>query len=160
MDLLIPPKRALAFRQMLDTIKDLSVTDINVCLNSDGINIQTLDISHVSVILLKLEKTYFDKYDWSGDTILGLNLNILTKILKPITKLDSLQLCKKYNQDTLTITILNETRTQTFIIPLFDFITDELKIPAINYSLVYKINSDEFSNLISDISLVKGPDIT
>ena len=56
MDLTIEKKRALGFRQILDTIKDLPITDTNICIK-EGLYIETIDPSHVSVIILNSTST-------------------------------------------------------------------------------------------------------
>ena len=160
MEFVIVKKRAQAFKQMLETIKDLSVTDTNISFSENGLIIKSMDVAHVSVIILDIEKSYFSNYNCTTPIVLGVNLNILTKLLKSISKLDTLVFLKHPAKDTLNISISNETRTQHFEIPLFEFISDELNIPNIDYKLVYRLDTDQFSNILSDISLVEGRDIT
>lgn len=160
MEFTIVEKRAQAFRQMLETVKELSVTDTNISFSESGLIIKSMDAAHTSVVILDIEKNYFSNYSCNSPIVLGVNLNILTKLLKSISKLDTLIFLKHPAKDTLNISISNITRTQHFEIPLFEFISDELSIPNMDYKVIYKLDTDEFSNILSDISLVEGRDIT
>lgn len=160
MDLNIGKKRALGFRQILDTIKDLPITDTNLTIGVEGLSIESMDPSHVSVIILKLDKSYFSEYKCNETIVLGINLVILGKIFKSITKTESLRLYKEIDEDYLNIKIYNETRSQEFNIPLFDLTLESLGIPEMNYPIIYSLSCEEFSRILSDISLVESRDVT
>jgi proliferating cell nuclear antigen len=160
MELTIVNKRSLEFKQILDTIHELPISETNLNFNENGLNIQTMDSSHVSVVMLDIDKQFFDKYQCISPITIGINLDLLTKLLKSVTKKDHLRLVKNDIDDYLFLSIYNDVRTQDFNVPLFEFSTDALSIPSIDYRLVYNISSDEFSKVLNDISLVDGRDIT
>ncbi len=160
MELTIVNKRSLGFKQILDTIHELPITETNLNFTHKGLDIQTMDASHVSVVILNIDREYFETYQCETPVTIGINLDILTKLLKSVTKLDSLTLAKRQEDDYLYLSINNKSRTQEFNVPIFEFNTDAMSIPEIEYPVIYTVDSDEFGKILNDISLVDGRDVT
>ena len=59
----------------------LFTENVNVYFREDELFIQGMDKSHVSIFEIKLPKDWFDKYELSTEIILGINTNILFKVL-------------------------------------------------------------------------------
>ncbi len=60
-------------KKIVEAMKDL-VTDANLECNEDGIKLQAMDSSHVSLISLSLAKEGFAEYRCDRSLFLGLNL--------------------------------------------------------------------------------------
>ena len=101
MELTIVNKRSLEFKQILDTIHELPISETNLNFNENGLNIQTMDSSHVSVVMLDIDKQFFDKSQCISPITIGINLDLLTKLLKSVTKKDHLRLVKNDIDDYL-----------------------------------------------------------
>ncbi len=160
MEIVVPETKATDFKQIFDTIREVPIEETNLDINSEGISLQTMDSTHVSVVSLVIDKTYFEKYICQKPLALGVNLVILTKLLKSVSKQDTITLATESNSEYLVLSLKNKVRQQTFHIPLFDLNLENLKIPSQNYALIYSVNSQEFSRILNDVSLVEGKEIT
>jgi proliferating cell nuclear antigen len=59
-----------------------SFTDtVNIQFTEEGLSIQTMDNSHISVVELTIPAGWFNDYECPESVILGVNINILSKIL-------------------------------------------------------------------------------
>eukprot|EP01138_Halocafeteria_seosinensis_P008890 gb/GECG01009086.1/.p1 GENE.gb/GECG01009086.1/~~gb/GECG01009086.1/.p1 ORF type:complete len:132 (+),score=9.17 gb/GECG01009086.1/:1-396(+) len=69
------------FKMVVEAMKDL-VTDANLDCSKEGISLQAMDSSHVSLVSLLLRGQDFDHYRCDQEMSLGLNMVALSKILK------------------------------------------------------------------------------
>jgi len=59
-----------------------SFTDtVNIQFTEEGLSVQTMDNSHISVVELSIPAGWFNEYECPESVILGVNINILSKIL-------------------------------------------------------------------------------
>ena len=70
----------------------LFTENVNVYFREDELFIQGMDKSHVSIFEIKLPKDWFDKYELSTEIILGINTNILFKVLNTREKTHDIQI--------------------------------------------------------------------
>ena len=69
------------FKKIIEAMKDL-VTEGNLDCSGNGIAMQAMDSSHVSLIAMMLREEGFDHYRCDRNISLGINLATLSKILK------------------------------------------------------------------------------
>ena len=79
-----------------------SFTDtVNIQFTEEGLSIQTMDNSHISVVELIIPAGWFNEYECPESVILGVNINILSKILAAKDKSQILTI--NHTQDKLEI---------------------------------------------------------
>ena len=66
-------KQGRIFKEIIEAMKDL-VTDANLECGEDGLKLQAMDSSHVSLISLAMTKEGFDEFRCDRSLFLGLNL--------------------------------------------------------------------------------------
>ena len=68
-------------KKLIEAVKDL-VTEANFDCTSEGIQVQAMDSSHVSLVGILLKADGFEHYRCDKSVSLGMNLASLSKILK------------------------------------------------------------------------------
>ena len=66
------------------------VTDVNIVISKEKFYIQSMDSSHACLVEINIEASWFDNYEVDEDEVLGINSEILFKIIdcwKKIKKL-------------------------------------------------------------------------
>ena len=96
-------QQASLLKKILESVKDL-VNDANFDCSSEGIALQSMDSSHVSLVALLLRHDGFTNYRCDRNIALGINLGSMSKILK----------CAG-NDDSVTIKAEDEGDKVTFI---------------------------------------------
>ena len=135
----------------------LFTESVSIIFSKDGLYFQTMDTSRVSIIELKIPNTWFNKYTFTnkGDIVLGINTNILFKILNARDKSQKLQIVYETNSnDTLELHFTSEDKTvfdKHFSFPLMDLETESMNIPEIEYSAEFSLPSNHFSVLINQL---------
>jgi proliferating cell nuclear antigen len=128
---------------------------LSVTFTPDGLYLQTMDSSRVSIIELNINKAWFDLYKCEAGVVLGIPVNILFKILNVREKVQSIQLIYESNgRDTLSIHFTSDDKTifnKYFQCPLLDIETETMQIPDIEYSAEFSLPSTMFSTLINQL---------
>jgi len=97
------PAKSEAFTAIVQNIRTFTET-INIQFTDEGLSIQTMDTSHISVVELKIPAGWFTEYECPQSETLGVNFGILSKILATKDKSQSLTLNhSKENEDKLEI---------------------------------------------------------
>ena len=144
-------KDNLLLKNILELFKD-AVMDATIKCRNDGIFLQSMDSSHISMASFKLGPDVFDIFEYNNDIDLGLNLETLHKILKVVTKGDELGLeSNDNNTDQVTITIKNaDTKKEyMFDMKLMDIESEELEVPPLIIGWRVSIDSSEFLKNVS-----------
>jgi proliferating cell nuclear antigen len=89
-------------KSVVDAIKDL-VTDANFDCSDEGLDIQSMDSSHVALVCVKLAAAAFDHYRCDRALSLGFNSANLNKIFKMMGRDDIVILKADDDGDTLTL---------------------------------------------------------
>ena len=79
------------FKKVMETLKDICC-DINLECDDSGIKIQAMDVSHVALVLLKLQDTFFKHYRCDSYCSIGLNLSHFLKLLSCVKDDNSITL--------------------------------------------------------------------
>merc|ERR1712159_298158 len=68
-------------KKLVEAVKDL-VTEANFDCDAQGISLQAMDSSHVSLVAMQLKADGFEHYRCDRSMSIGMNLASLSKILK------------------------------------------------------------------------------
>ncbi|XP_072165057.1 proliferating cell nuclear antigen-like [Diadema setosum] len=140
-------------KKALEAIKEM-VKDGNWECSSSGISMQSMDFSHVALIMLNLKESLFDKYRCDRNVTLGLNHETLSKILKCAANDDVITLKASDQPDEINILFQssNDEKTSEFVVKLIDFDGEQLGIPDTEYTATIKLPSQEFQRICRDLS--------
>ncbi len=159
MDLIINHTNAHIFKKILDIIYEYPITSCNIKVTETGLYLETMCSSHISVIIVNLHKGFFKYYKYEKTEILGINLLIITTLLKALGKTDNIRLYANGIDNYLGMDIYNDNLKKIYSIPLFSLVTDSLDIPNINYTKIYRLDGKLFYDILQDVSLVKTNDV-
>merc|ERR1712060_971476 len=94
-------QQAVLLKKVVDAIKDLC-KDVNFDCSEKGLQVQSMDSSHVDLVSLLLRESAFSEFKCDRPTSLGMNVDSLAKILKMCGTTDSLKLRRRADADTVS----------------------------------------------------------
>lgn len=144
--------KASVLKKIIDAIKDL-VEDVNLDINDTGVHFQAMDLSHVSLISLELQKSLFIHFSCDRDVSVGINLPSFSKFLKCAGNDDILTLKLLDDAETLSIVFEsdNKGRLSEFKLKLIDIDVEKLSIPDQNFDATCTLSSLEFHRTVRDM---------
>tara|TARA_B110000967_G_C18889209_1_gene566145 strand:+ start:2758 stop:3543 length:786 start_codon:yes stop_codon:yes gene_type:complete len=155
---IIDPSRAEKFCNLFQHVK-LFTNNVNITFYEDRMYLQTMDSSRVSIFEIYLPNEWFNTYDYthSEPIILGVNADILFKVLNTRDKQQSLQLVFDPDQsDKLIIHFVSDNKTifdKHFEIPLMEIDIDTLEIPVFESDADIMIPSSKFAEIINQLQI-------
>ena len=152
------PDFLLKYFKSIEEIIDI----LTIIIDKNGLSIQTMDNSHISVIDSFIDKEEFSSYNYTANNktiIIGVNLKQLCKILSVTDKLDTVLLSLDKGLDKLTLIFENIYRKSEFIMRLIDTDLDTLDIPSLDYEQEIDISFNRFNRLCQEINIVKSKNI-
>ncbi|XP_038061632.1 proliferating cell nuclear antigen-like [Patiria miniata] len=142
-------------KKIIESLKDL-FADANFDCSSSGITLQDMDSSHVALCYLKLrsDEEGFEDYRCDRNITLGVNLGLMSKILKCAGNDDVVTLRAEDEPNILTFIFdsKNSERVSKYDIKLMEIDSELLGIPDTDYSCVVKMPSHEFQRICSNLS--------
>ena len=148
--------QASAFKSIFEVLKDV-LNDVNIIFTPSGMNILTLDTARVALINLTLSAENFEEYECEYETVVGINMANLFKLLKIIGNNDTLEL-DVINRDALNIVIENvEKKSNTvFTLKLLDINDDRIEMPDVPVESITTITSMDFQRLCRDMGNISN----
>jgi proliferating cell nuclear antigen len=148
-------ENATTLKRVLDAIKDL-VTDVNWDCSSQGITLQAMDSSHVSLVSLVLTPESVEEYRCDNNMSLGINMASMTKIMKCADNNDRTILRAEPDSDIVTFVFENSDKDKLseYEMKLMDIDSEHLGIPDQTYGAVVRMPSAEFQRIIRDLSTI------
>lgn len=146
-------KKAEQFVFIFQFLK-LFTNSLNIGFNKDRFYVQGMDNSHVSVFEASLNSDWFDVYDVTEDTVIGVNVSLFFKILN--IRSDSHKINIIQNQDNLDVELISDLKSEYdkfFNMPLMDLETDHLDIKETDSTLIFSMESKKFKTLIDQFSI-------
>jgi len=144
--------QAVLLKKTVDAMKDLC-KDVNFDVSEKGMQVQSMDSSHVALVSLMLRESAFSEFKCDRPSSLGMNVESLSKILKICGPNDSLKL--KYANDSDTVNFQCETaeedRIADFDLKLMQIESEHMEIPEQQYKVVAKLPSSEFLRICRDL---------
>ncbi|CCW67815.1 unnamed protein product [Phytomonas sp. Hart1] len=145
---------ASLWKRLVECVNGL-VNEANFDCNPGGLSIQAMDTSHVALVHMLLRDDCFIKYQCERNSILGLNLASLSKVLKIVDSTDSLTL--RHDDDSDLVTLLSEnaekTRKCEYQLKLLDIEAEAMGIPELDYRSTVTLNSNEFAKIVRDMAI-------
>ena len=74
-------QQAVLLKKVVDSMKDLC-KDVNFDCSERGLQVQSMDSSHVALVSLLLRESAFSEFKCDRPTSLGMNVDLLAKTLK------------------------------------------------------------------------------
>ena len=131
-----------------------------ICANLEvgRMHIQGMDKSHICLFDIKLDKTWFAKYDVSNNTRICFDTNVFHSIIS--TKGENQDLIitmEDAGQETLHIKFDSPDAKKgdfkkSFKMPLADYDYDEMYIPEVDYDAEFALSSKQLSEMFSQLS--------
>jgi len=143
------------FRKVIGAITEL-VTEANFDVSEEGVNLQAMDSSHVSLVALQLRAAGFEGFTSQRGMSLGMNLASLTKVLKCMNSKDSITMRAQDNADSCAFIFESEQedRISNFDLKLMDIDAEQLGIPETEYQCVVRMPADEFQRICRDMQVL------
>ena len=145
---------ASKFSFLLQNLKIFAET-INFVFQPGYLYIQSMDKAHVMLFEINLEKSSFDEYDVAENVTIGLNTNILSKLLSIREKGHSIHFSKS-KSDTIDISFHSDDKNiynKDFTIPLVDIDYEQMQIPKSEDTAEFALPSLKFHNIIQQLKL-------
>lgn len=142
-------------KKIIESIREL-VKDANLDCDENGITMQAMDSSHVSLCALALNAQAFDEYRCDKALTLGVNTDNFAKLLKCSGNEDIVTLKSEEESDLLTMNFESpkNDRTSEFALKLMDIESEHLGIPDTEYKCTVKMPSGEFQRIIRDLQVL------
>jgi len=137
-----------------ETIKKLFVVfndlvDVaNLSFTGDGLNVQSMDTSHVSLINLKIGKSYFKEYSIDQEANIGVKISNFVRILECIGN-DEVTISFTYdNPDELII----KSDYSDFKMKTIDIDTEEMEIPEMDIDVLIDADSSVIQKYLKNMA--------
>merc|ERR1719356_135774 len=133
-------------------MKDLC-KDINFDCSEKGLQVQSMDSSHVALVSLLLRESAFSNFKCERATSLGMNVESLSKILKMCSPNDSLKLRWQSGADNVNFQCEggDDDRIADFDLKLMQIESEHMEIPEQQYKVVARLPSAEFLRICRDL---------
>jgi proliferating cell nuclear antigen len=138
-----------SFSRAIEVLSEL-VTEVRIKVNEFGMSIAAIDPANVAMIMLKLPRSAFSKFETENET-LGINLDSLKRILKRCGNRTPLILERKENF--LNIQIMDRIK-RNFSLNLIEIERQEKEMPNLDYSSRIEISSLDLISAIEDCIVV------
>lgn len=141
------------FKKIVDAVKEI-VTETNITVNENGLEIQAMDHSHVALVQVKIEKDKFLAFKCVKNRELGINLLNLSKILKSCGAEDKVTFIQEEKiEDKMKMCFENlaQTRSAEFMINLNQIECEKFELPDMEHDLKFIMPSKEFNKLCNDL---------
>merc|ERR1712166_246966 len=143
---------AVLLKKTVDAMKDLC-KDVNFDVSEKGLQVQSMDSSHVALVSLMLRESAFAEFKCDRPTSLGMNVDSLSKILKMCGPNDSLKLRWQNEADVISFQCESgdDDRISDFELKLMQIESEHMEIPEQQYKVVVKMPSGEFQKICRDL---------
>lgn len=147
-------------KKVVDSLKDL-LNEASFNLSNEGIVLESIDSSHVTLVSLLLRADGFEKFRCDRNMPVGINMSSLSKIIRAAGNDDSITLRADDNGDCLGMVFEapNGGRVCDYDLKLIDLNGDGVGVPEMEYDVSVRIPSDEFQRICRDLSAL-GESVT
>lgn len=146
-------QQASFFKKIIDSLSGL-IEDVAFQCEKRGVELQAMDVSHVSLISIKLPADLFESYRCDSPMSLTFNVDTLQKALKSAASTDTLVIRTDHEGDEIEMrlsTPSDDRRTQFRLKPV-DVEQNPVDIPEHTYKAKLKLSSSAFSQLVKSLS--------
>eukprot|EP00727_Mastigamoeba_balamuthi_P004408 m51a1_g13966 Proliferating cell nuclear antigen (260) ;mRNA; f:971626-972815 len=147
-------QKASLLKRILESVKEL-VVEVNFDCGTDGMQLQAMDTSHVALISLFLKAEGFESFRCDRNTILGINMLSMSKVIKCANNDDSVTIRADDGAEEVSFLFEGEdNRRSDFTLKLLQVDQEHVGIPPQEYKAVVKMPSAEFQRICRDLSVV------
>ena len=154
MQITLNPNKSRIFTTLIDILSHI-VDETNIEFRDDGLFIQTMDTSKISLFELTLSKDWFDNYTTEKNIVIGIKFSIINKILNCRNPSQSIELsCDSDETDKIDISLINGgvgVFDKYFQTNLYDFDYDMLNITHNEYDAEFCIDAIVFYKLFDQL---------
>jgi proliferating cell nuclear antigen len=149
-------KKVSQFGNILKHLKHFS-QDIEIFINEERLYAQGMDGSQAALFELVLKNDWFTSYEVDEEVVLGINCELISKVLHCLNNNQTITLEHDIKKDDLTISLIpregEKCMLKEFKIPLFDLESQLMEIPDADYTADLEIESQEFYQLVDEMSI-------
>lgn len=149
--------KADLFSSLFQHIK-LFTEQVNITFNKDKMYLQTMDSSRVSIFEMHLPEKWFNEFKIDDDKtiILGVNANILFKVLNTRDKEQTINIQYDTDSDKLNIHFTSENKKnfdKHFAVPLVNIEEELMDIPNYESNTDITVPSSYFAGIINQMEI-------
>lgn len=137
---------------IVDAVSDMVETAV-VDFNSEGIRVQAMDSSHVSLCFLDLKSTGFAEYSCGENYNVGVSMNSMSKVLRS-SGTEDVATIELEDRDNMCLRFENTSRKSEFQLKLMEIDSEYLSIPEMDADCTVNMSSSQFQKTVRDVSLV------
>lgn len=148
--------QASAIRTLSEALKEVLI-DVNIHFDQTGIKIMSMDGSKVTLVHLMLQADQFENFYCQEQTVIGVNMLSLFKLLKTIGNTDIVTLyIEKEDRHKLGIKIENKEKSiiSSSKLRLLDLDEDIISIPDVEFDSVITMPCVDFQKYCRDLSII------
>ena len=145
------PKKVIQFAVIFSNIKNI-LSEVTFYFTEDGLYIQGMDSSQISLVELNLSSDWFDKFKIDKPHTFGLNLVCFDTVISCLDKNFKIQL-KHKEEDHLNITLTDDKIIKQYQMVLIDIETTMLNVPSPEYSADVVMKSSVYKDYINELSM-------
>ena len=144
--------KVIKFAIMFSNLK-AEYKETNLYFRTDGLYLQMMDASQISMVELNIKKEWFDQYDITIDQVFGVHIETFDKILSCIDKNYTIELNIQENTDKLNIVLSDGKIIKDYDMNLIDLDTEIFDIPEVEYTADIILESSVFKDYITELIL-------
>ena len=143
---------AKIFRELFKTIGSV-VNEAPIEITEDGLHMQTMDPSHVAMLVMDAKKEMFEEYNFKAQKPknIGINVDQINTILNR-AKTDDV-LVVRITEEKMDLAMVGETKRK-FSMRVLDTLEGVTKIPELASTATIKINADVVKDAIMDAGII------
>lgn len=130
--------------------------NVNIFFKEDEVYIQTMDSAHISIFEMNIPSKWFDEYKVEKNITIGVNTNLIFKILTTREKIQNIHFHMNIDTDDKLIMNFYNDKTiinKSFEVPLMDLETEQLNIPDMEYESEFSLPSFNMFQLVQQLKL-------
>lgn len=141
------------FKKIIESFKDL-INDANFEFSSGGMSLQSMDSTHVVLVMLLMRSDGFEKYRCDRTMPIGVNLGTLSKVIKCAANDDSITIRADDGGETINFVFEspNAERVSDYDLKLMDLDVECLGVEDEESETTLILPSDELQRICRDLS--------
>ena len=139
------------WKSSVDSIVSL-IDEGSFTIAKEGISLKAMDPSGISMVSFFIPNKAFSKYEVDKTTVVGLNIENLSKILASSRANEQLVMKDKDNK--FAMEFIGQTSRRRYKLPMIEVKKDMDKEPKIEFDSSVEVKSDSFKEILKDASLL------
>lgn len=141
-------------KKIVTALKEL-IDQASWDLTEEGIQLQSMDSSHVALVQMMLKEDCFENYRCDQQQQMGLNMENLHKIFGAFTT-GTVQIQTEDDNDRVKFIFEDDKakKKQTYELRLMDLDVEQLGIPEQEYQASFTLPSTEFTRIVKDLLVI------